>query len=269
MHQILDLLARHGAAVVFVFAFLEQIGAPVPAIPVLVVAGAVAATEGASAAPLLVLAVLGALIADVIWFLLGRRYGSRVLGLLCRVSLSPDSCVRQTEDLFMRWGFPSLLVAKFIPGFSVVAPPLAGAMPKETFRRFLMWDAAGAAIWAGASIATGVIFHDAIEQVLAALESLGGWAVLLLAAALAAVIALKWWERRRLLARLRMARISPRELQERMAAGGPLVILDVRHEAAQRAAPARIPGALILAPEEIEARVDRLDRDEEIILYCT
>lgn len=269
MHQILDLLARHGAAVVFVFAFLEQIGAPVPAIPVLAVAGAVAAIEGSSAAPLLLLAVLGALVADVIWFLLGRRYGSRILGLLCRVSLSPDSCVRQTENLFARWGLPSLLVAKFVPGFSVVAPPLAGAMRSTTIGRFLLWDAAGAVAWAGAAIAAGVVFHDAIDSVLAALESLGGWAVLLLAAGLAGVIALKWWERRRLLARLRMARISPSELRERMIAGGPIVILDVRHEAAQRAEPARIPGALALAPDELEARLEHLGRDEEIILYCT
>ncbi len=269
MHEILALLARHGAAVVFLFAFLEQIGAPVPAIPVLVVAGAVAATGGTSVMPLLALAVAGALLADTIWFLLGRRYGSRVLGLLCRVSLSPDSCVRQTETLFGRWGFPSLLVAKFVPGFSVVAPPLAGALPHSTWRRFLVWDAAGAIIWAGASLGAGVLFHGAIEQVLDALESLGGTALLILVLGLAAFIALKWWERRRLFRKLRMARISPRELEERMRGGGPVVVLDVRHEAAQRADPARIPGALIVSPDEIEERLGRGEPDREIVLYCT
>ncbi len=267
--QILELLARHGAAVVFVFAFLEQIGAPVPAIPVLIVAGAVATTNGASVLPLVLLAVAGALAADTIWFSLGRRYGSRVLGLLCRISLSPDSCVRQTETFFGRWGFPSLLFAKFIPGFSIVAPPLAGALPRATYRRFLVWDLAGSLIWSGVSIATGVLLHGAIERVLETLESLGGSALLLLVSALVLFMALKWWERRRLFRKLRMARISAGELRERMATGSPLVVLDVRHEAAQRADPARIPGALILSAEEIEERLAHVEWDREIVLYCT
>ena len=269
MSEILALLARHGAAVVFVFAFLEQIGAPVPAIPVLIVAGAVAAAEGSSIAWLVFLAVAGALIADSIWFLLGRRYGSRVLGLLCRISLSPDTCVRQTETFFDRWGFPSLLFAKFVPGFSVVAPPLAGALPGATYGRFLLWDSAGALIWSGISIGVGILFHDAIEQVLQALADLGGPALLLLGIGLAAFIALKWWERRRLFRTLRMARISAMELHERMDAGAPLVVLDVRNAVAQRADPARIPGALMLSAEEIEERLAHLESDREIVLDCT
>ena len=269
MSEILALLARHGAAVVFVFAFLEQIGAPVPAIPVLIVAGAVAAAEGSSIAWLVFLAVAGALIADSIWFFLGRRYGSRVLGLLCRISLSPDTCVRQTETFFDRWGFPSLLFAKFVPGFSVVAPPLAGALPAATYRRFLLWDTAGALIWSGVSIGVGILFHDAIEQVLQALADLGGTALLLLGLALAIFVGLKWWERRRLFRKLRMARISAGELRERMDSGAPVVVLDVRNEAAQRADPARIPGALMLTAEQIEERLGHVAWDREIILYCT
>lgn len=269
MNEILDLLTRHGRAVVFVIAFLEQIGAPVPAIPVLIVAGALAANAGGGILPLLALAVAGALLADLMWFFLGRRYGYRVLGLLCRISLSPDSCVRQTESFFERWGFVSLVFAKFIPGFSIVAPPLAGALPRATLARFILYDGIGAIVWAGVSLAAGVIFRGAIERLLEALADLGGWAVVLLAAALLLFVLFKWWERRRLYRTLRMARISVEELRERMSGEIPVVILDVRSAAAQKADPRRIPGALVLPAEELERGLDAIEREAEIVLYCT
>lgn len=269
MNEILDLLIRHGRSVVFVVAFLEQIGAPVPAIPVLIVAGALAASAGGSILPLLLLAVAGALVADVIWFFLGRRFGSRVLGFVCRLSLSPDSCVRQTESFFDRWGFASLMFAKFIPGFSIVAPPLAGAMPRARFSRFLLYDGIGAVIWAGISLGVGVIFRGAIGRILEELADLGGWAVVLLASAFVLFVLFKWWERRRLYQTLRMARISALELQEKMTAGVPLVILDVRSAASQNADPRRIPGARMLTAEQMETALRTIEPEEEIVLYCT
>lgn len=269
MNEILDLLTRHGRSIVFVIAFLEQIGAPVPAIPVLVVAGALAANAGEGILPLLALAVAGALLADLIWFFLGRRYGYRVLGVLCRISLSPDSCVRQTDAFFEQWGFLSLVVAKFIPGFSIVAPPLAGALPRATVARFVLYDGIGAIVWAGISLAAGVVFREAIERVLEALTDLGGWAGVLLAAAFLLFVLFKWWERRRLYRTLRMARISVGELRERMSGDVPLVILDVRSGTAQTADPRRIPGALVLLAEELEQRLGTIDNHAEIVLYCT
>ena len=268
MAEIVELLAAHGAAVVLVFAFLEQIGAPVPAIPVLMVAGAVAAVGGTSISWLVILAVTGAMVADTIWFFLGRRHGLKVLGLICRISLSPDSCVRQTETFFDRWGMPSLLVAKFVPGFSVVAPPLAGALPRVSFARFALYDFGGALIWSGVSIGIGVVFHDAIERVLTALEEIGGLAVAILLALFALYFAWKWWERHRLFLRLRMARISGSELRERISHGA-VILLDVRHAAQRLAQPATIPGAIHASPEEIEDRIRHLDPEEEIVLFCT
>jgi membrane protein DedA with SNARE-associated domain len=269
VQQILMLLARHGAGVVFVIAFLEQIGAPVPAIPVFIVAGGVSAAAGHSILWLFFLAVAGALIADSLWFFLGRHYGYRVLGFLCRISLSPDSCVRRTETFFQKWGFQSLLVAKFIPGFSIVAPPMAGTIRRSGYLRFILWDGAGAAIWAGSSLAIGVIFHDAIDRTLNALAELGSQALLLLALLLALFILFKWWERRRFFQFLRMARITPEALRERMATGPALVVLDVRSAAAQAADPGRIPGALMLDPDDLETRLEDVSPHEEIVLYCT
>jgi membrane protein DedA with SNARE-associated domain len=269
VQQILMLLARHGAGVVFVTAFLEQIGAPVPAIPVFIVAGGVSAAAGHSILWLFFLAMAGALIADSLWFFLGRHYGYRVLGLLCRISLSPDSCVRRTETFFEKWGFQSLLVAKFIPGFSIVAPPMAGTIRTSGYLRFILWDGAGAAIWAGSSLAIGIIFHDAIDRTLNALAELGAQAVVLIASMLALYVLFKWWERRRFFQFLRMARITPEALRERMANGPAVVVLDVRSAAAQAADPSRIPGALTLDPDDLETRLMDVATHDEIVLYCT
>lgn len=269
MNEILSLLSRHGSAIVFVVAFLEQIGAPVPAIPVIIVAGAVAANSGAPILPLLGLVLAGALIADTIWFFLGKRYGYRVLGVLCRISLSPDSCVRQTESFFDQWGLRSLVFAKFIPGFSIVAPPLAGALPNSSYRRFLIYDGLGALVWGGASLLAGVIFRDAIDRLLEALARLGGWAVFILGAGLGLFILWKWWERRRFYLSLRLARITVPELRERIRDQSSLVILDVRTSAAQKRDPRRIPGAILVSPDDMDEHLRNIDVEKEIILYCT
>ena len=269
MNEILSLLERFGPAIVLVAAFLEQIGAPVPAIPVLIVAGAVAATHQQPLVPLLGLAFAGALIADTIWFLLGRRFGFRALGFLCRISLSPDSCVRQTESFFERWGLTSLMFAKFIPGFSIIAPPLAGSLPRASYWKFLLFDGIGALIWAGSSLLVGVIFHDAIDRILDALASLGGWALLFLTSALALFIVWKWWERRRFYQFLRTARISVSELRQRMESGEPVMILDVRTHSQQKRDPRRIPSALSINAEEMDEALPGIDRAGEIVLYCT
>ena len=127
MVRLVELVIRHGVPLVFFNVLLEQLGVPVPAVPTLIIAGALSREGRISSTHVLVASVLASLIADWIWFMLGRRYGYRILKTLCRISLSPDSCVRDTESKFERWGLKSLLFAKFVPGFSTVAPPLAGA----------------------------------------------------------------------------------------------------------------------------------------------
>src|SRR3954449_7854349 len=158
MSALVRYLVRYGVSLVFLNVFAEQIGAPIPAVPTLIVAGALARNGQMSSTHVLIVAVVASVIADWIWFLLGRRYGYSILRTLCRISLSPDSCVRETEANFERWGMKSLLFAKFIPGFSTVAPPLAGAMKASTLE-FLIYDAIGAFVWAGAAVAGGRAFH--------------------------------------------------------------------------------------------------------------
>ena len=127
MTQLIQLLVVRGVPLVWLNVFLEQLGVPVPAVPTLIVAGALSRDNRMSSTHVIVAAVVASLIADWIWFILGRCFGYRILRTLCRISLSPDSCVRDTEERFERWGLKSLLFAKFVPGFSTVAPPLAGA----------------------------------------------------------------------------------------------------------------------------------------------
>lgn len=261
-------VATYGLPLVFAVVLLEQLGLPIPGLPVLVVAGALAMDEGPPAWQVLVVAVLASGLADSAWFAIGRAQGRRVLATLCRVSLSPDSCVRQTESIFERWGLRSLLVAKAIPGFSTVAPALAGSM-RVGWAAFLLFDLGGALLWAGTGVAGGMLFHRAIDRVLALFASIGSGAFALLAFALVAFIALKWWQRQRLYRVLRMARISIEELRRLMDEGRDPIVLDVRNAASRSGDPRRIPGATVFEFEELDARVKELPTGREIVLYCT
>jgi membrane protein DedA with SNARE-associated domain len=268
MHKLTTYLLRYGLAVVFGNVFLEQVGAPIPALPTLIVAGALAQRGRMDLLPVLGVALLGSLLADTIWFLIGRWQGHRVLRTVCRLSLSPDSCVRGTEDLFERAGMPSLLYAKFIPGYNTIAPPLAGAM-RKTLVSFLFWDALGSLLWLGSGLTLGYVFHHAVNQLLHHLEDLGFWAGVVLAAVLALVILWKWWQRRRVIKILRLARVSAAELKGLMDSGNPPQIVDVRNRSAHLHDPRRIPGAMKMTIDEIDARLGDLPRDREIVLYCT
>jgi membrane protein DedA with SNARE-associated domain/rhodanese-related sulfurtransferase len=263
-----ELVGRYGLAIIFANVLFEQAGMPVPAVPTLVVAGALA-VDGRLALPAVVaVAVAAAFVSDSLWYFAGRRWGTRVLKLLCRISLSPDACVRQTESTFGRWGALTLLFGKFVPGVSTVAQPVAGAM-RMPWPRFAVFNVMGSVIWSSVAVALGALFHREIGELLARAEMLGaaaGAAVLVL---LAVFIALKWWQRRRFYRMLRLARVSVQELRDMMGAGQSPIVIDVR-SAAVRAADARyIPGAIAMDLEEVRRGGGRLPHQREIVFYCT
>lgn len=266
--QLTALLTHYGMAAVFVNVFLVQAGAPVPAVPTLLVAGALAAGGGLSLPMIVLVSVAGSLVGDLIWYVAGRVYGLRVLQLLCRISISPDSCVRQTETRFTQWGPASLVFAKFIPGYATVAPPLAGALRIEP-GAFLVYSAISAALWSGAAAGAGLFFSHEIDWALARLGEMGVYAIMLLAAALALFIFAKWWERRRFFKVLRMARISVAELYRMMEAGDAPLVVDVRSASARELDPRRVPGAVTVDIGNIDAHLADLPADRDIILYCT
>lgn len=268
MHEVTSLLAQYGLAFVFINVFLVQLGAPVPAVPTLMVAGALAVGGGMSLPAIVAVAVAASLLGDLVWYVIGRIYGLRVLRLLCRVSISPDSCVRQTEDRFLRWGAPSLMFAKFIPGFATVAPPLAGAL-RVKLAPFLGYSSVSAALWAGLAAGAGMLFWRQIDWALAKLEQLGGYALMLIGAALVLFIAAKWWQRRRFFQVLRMARISVDELYRLMEQGHEPVVVDVRSEGARSLDPRRIPNSVAVDMDKLDEVLPQLPPDRDIILYCT
>ncbi|RTZ41150.1 sulfurtransferase [Candidimonas sp. SYP-B2681] len=262
MQSILQLIEEHGLAVVFLNVLIEQAGAPIPAYPVLVISGALLDTSAYSALALLGVAVLGALLADFGWYLAGRRYGRKMLSTLCRISLSPDSCVKQTESIYLSWGPPSLMVAKFIPGFASIASVLAGAVGTKK-RSFLLFDVIGAALWAGSAIFLGSLFSTAVDELLSVLVSLGLLGVLLLGAGLLLFIANKWWQRKRFIKSLCMERVTVEELHDLLQSGSQPIIVDVRSALAQ--AQGRIPGAISLTAGSIAMNAERIS---EVIVYC-
>jgi membrane protein DedA with SNARE-associated domain len=268
MNQAIDFLMRHGYSVLFALVFAEQIGLPIPAVPVLLAAGALAGSGQISFAGALMLGVLASLASDTIWYEIGRRRGVKVLNLLCKISLEPDSCVRRTEGIFAKHGARSLLVAKFIPGLNTVAPPLAGIFHMR-LPRFLLFDAGGALLWAGGFMGLGWLFSDQLEWVAEHALSLGSWLLVVILVGLAGYIGWKYVQRQRFLRSLRIARITPDDLKRMLDAGEQPVIVDLRQSLDFEAQPDMIPGAVHLPTEELEQAHDVIPRDRDIILYCT
>ena len=265
LKQAADFLIRHGYAVLFGWVLLEQMGLPIPAAPLLIAAGALARAGKMNLTFALALALIAVILADLFWYSLGRYRGGRILKLLCRISLEPDSCVRRTENLFVRHGVHSLLVAKFVPGLNTAAPSLAGIF-RMPVRRFMIFDSLGALLWVGSVTSLGLIFSDQLEQI--ALRW-SGWLVAVLAGSLAAYVLGKFIQRRRFIRRLRIARITPKELMDKLRAGETISIVDLRQPMDIEAFPQMIPGALRIAMEEIEERHAEIPRDRDVVLYCS
>jgi membrane protein DedA with SNARE-associated domain/rhodanese-related sulfurtransferase len=266
MTTLLRLLADYGLAVAFFNVLLAQLGVPLPAYPILIVTGALSVQGRFPTPALFATAVAAALIADLAWYAGGRRFGGRVVRAVCRVSISPDSCVRQTESLFARWGARSLMVAKFIPGFAAIATSLAGNM-RLPIARFLLYDAIGAGLWAGVAIALGIVFRNAVTDILLVLEEMGRIGLVVVAAALALFIAFKVWQRQRLIREVRMARIDIDELTRLIDGGEAPAIIDVRDHPA-RLRDGSIPGALHLPLDAVDDVLPDLPRDRDVVVYC-
>jgi len=265
LEQAADFLIRHGYVVLFGWVLLEQLGLPIPAAPLLIAAGALARAGKMNLTFAVTLAFIAVILADLFWYSLGRYRGGRILKLLCRISLEPDSCVRRTENLFVRHGVRSLLVAKFIPGLNTAAPSLAGVF-RMPVRRFLIFDGLGGLLWVVTVTSLGLILGDQLERI--ALRW-GGWLVAVLAGSLAAYVLWKFIQRRRFLRRLRIARITPKELMDKLTAKENISIVDLRQPMDIEAFPQMIPGALRIAMEEIEERHGEIPRDRDVVLYCS
>ena len=267
MNTLLGLLVQHGVSLVFVVTLAARIGAPLPAAPLLVVTGSLVVQQVLGLPAVLLASLLANLLGDAMWFAAGRRYGARVLSLLCRISLSPDSCVRQSESLIVRWGGSALVAAKFVPGVSVVAAPMAGAVGMS-LARFVVFALAGGTAWTLLFLGLGALFNQQIDWLLAGLAQVGTTAALTLLAALAGFIAWRWWRRRRFLQAADLPRIAPQDLKALLDGGEAPLLIDVRSSEALDIDARHIPGALQAGLRDIELHAHRVPGDREVVLYC-
>jgi membrane protein DedA with SNARE-associated domain/rhodanese-related sulfurtransferase len=267
VNETIEFLVRHGAVVLFAAVLIEQIGVPLPAAPWLLAAGALVGAGRMHWMAALGASSIASVIADLVWFYLGRHYGNRVLRLLCRISLEPDTCVRRTEGVFTRYGMKGVVVAKFIPGLSTLAPPLAGSYGVSA-PRFLFFDGLSSILYTGCFILAGVLFSRQLEEIINALSGLGRGALGVVAAFAALYIGYRYFQRRRILNELRMARITVDELHQRQEAGESLLILDLRSQFELEQDPGMIRGALHITMDELRLRQQDIPRDRDIILYC-
>lgn len=268
MSEIYEMLLRHGIAILFLVVFIDRIGIPLPSAPWLLVAGALVVAGKINWLTALLATALGALLADMIWFYFGRHYGTRVMSLLCRIAFEPDSCARRTQDFFTRYGARGLVVSKFVPGLSILAPPLAGNAGVST-PRFLFFDGLSSLVHGGCFILLGVLFSRQLQQIVHALVDMGRGAIGVIAGLAALYIGYKYFQRCRLLRKLRVARITVDELHQKQESGENPVLLDLRPDFELKQDPTMIRGAIHMTMDEVERRHQEIPRDCDIILYCS
>ncbi|CAG9177656.1 hypothetical protein LMG23992_03560 [Cupriavidus laharis] len=267
MGELQTMLENHGLMLVFLNVLAEQAGLPIPAYPMLFVAGALGVQEtGPSIGAVLAAVIAACLIADTAWYFAGRRLGQPMLRTICKVSISPDTCIRQTQSLYLRVGPRSLVFAKLLPGAGALSTAMAG-MTATPLPVFLFYDAVGALVWAGAALLVGVVFSDFVDAILAAFSAYGHVAVLVCLAAFALFLAWRWWRRIRLLRRTRrVPRMTVDELEARRRSGALPLVLDVR---AHGATPIeRIPGALVVDMQGSLEVLGGHPESQDIVVYC-
>ena len=269
----LEFFVHYAYAILFLWVLVEQLGVPVPSIPLLLTAGTLAATHRISA-PAAVLAVLVAcLLSDSLWYALGRRYGNAVLRLLCRVSFEADTCVTKTEGYFHRRGAVTLLFAKFIPGLSTVAAPIAGqtGMP---YPRFVLYDLAGSLVWALSYLLAGFFFGDIAMRSERFFSVLGHFAVVIFVLMVLGLMFQRFWKQRRFLLSVRELRLEPAQLldmiqtADRQGNIAPYIV-DLRHPLDYLPDPRVLPHTVRVSPSDLTAHQAQLPRDRDVILYCT
>jgi membrane protein DedA with SNARE-associated domain/rhodanese-related sulfurtransferase len=265
--QVQDII-RHGYLWLFLVALLERIGLPLLVTPIVIAAGAVAGLrDDLSLLGIVVVTVVATELGDLVWFELGRRQGSSVLRLLCKISLEPDSCVRKSEDAFARHTTTSLITSKFIPGVGRLAAPVAG-MSGMSRARFLLVNALGTLVWSVIFALVGFIPARKLPiDVL--LERAAGWLLVLLAIAVLTNVIWKYVQREKFIRSLRVSRMTVQELKGALDRGERPFVVDLRHKLEFLVNPRTVATAIRIAPDELPLRHAELPRDREVVLYCT
>jgi membrane protein DedA with SNARE-associated domain/rhodanese-related sulfurtransferase len=261
-------LLLYGYLLLFAWVLVEQFGIPLPAAPVLLAAGALSAEHELSFPLALASGLAAALLADSVWFLVGRRYGRHMLRILCKLSLEPTTCVRRTQDSFGRRRGVMLIFAKFVPGLATLAPPVAGENGMS-FAGFLFFDGIGSALWVGALLAAGRFLGVLLNRDTSLLDWAGRFSGALLVLGIVGFFVARIVRRRVILRELAAARIEPEDLKKQLDAGEPVYIVDLRHPLELLPDPFTLPGAVHFSPDALASRHNEIPRDRDIVLFCT
>jgi membrane protein DedA with SNARE-associated domain/rhodanese-related sulfurtransferase len=270
MNDLLSLILHHGYIVISAIVFAEAIGVPLPGAVALVAGGAAAASGALNAPRLAFSAVVAMLVADTSLYVLGKHTGWTILKFLCRISVDPETCVLSAAESFYKRGRPTLLVAKFIPGVSTMAAPLAGSM-EMPFLQFLGLDFLGASAYALVYGAVGFIFRDFVAKIVSGFRAAGHAVEIVIVVAVIAFIGYRvslYWENR---ADRVVPRVQVQALAAKLKAEGATKILvaDVRSHGYYSTDSVRIPGAIRIEPSNLSAEIKQFPRDKDIYLYCT
>jgi membrane protein DedA with SNARE-associated domain/rhodanese-related sulfurtransferase len=263
-----DILLVYGYLLLFTWVLVEQLGVPLPSAPLLLAAGALSAQKQMSFTLSLVIAMAAVMIADSMWFFIGRRHGHRVLRLLCKLSLEPTTCVRRTQDSFGRRRGLLLIFAKFVPGLGILTPPVAGENGMAWWE-FLIYDGTGAALWVGAMLMAGRFFGDLLKRNTNVLDWASRSSGALLLLGVAGFLIVRIIRRREVLRRLAASRLEPEELKRLLDTGEHIYIVDLRHPLELLPEPYVLPGAVHFSPDALTSRHLEIPRDRDVVLYCT
>jgi membrane protein DedA with SNARE-associated domain/rhodanese-related sulfurtransferase len=272
MNAIVQFVVKHGYSVLFVAVFAHQIGLPVPGALFLVAAGALAALRSLGLVPALALAVSACVIADWAWYEAGQRWGDTVLHFIHRLALDPDAAERRSRKNFARYGPQLLVLDKFVPGLDAVVPPLAGASGTSRLR-FLAFETVGAALYSGAYAGLGYVLSHDLDRAAAYAARVGTLMAVLAFAGLSIYAAPKLVRWLRIMRELRLARITPEELKQKLDTGDQVFIVDLRGGGCHAPDGQGIPGAIRIDPHRLDHYEEPLEsaqipRDREFILYC-
>src|SRR5580658_4587584 len=270
MNDLLSSISHHGYIVLAAVCFAEALGLPLPAALALLTAGAVTAYGDLHFYLVFGIALLAMMTGDIILYFMGRVSGWALLGLLCRLSANPETCILRSAEYFYRRGKQTLLFAKFIPGINTMSPPLAGSM-KMRLGDFLLFDTVGAAFYVGAYSLAGYLFSDALRAITRGLRSAGFAAEVVFGVGLAAYVVYRIWLYRKYRLLDVIPRVQAEELARRLAsdAANNMLIADVRSHGYYDAESERIAGSIRIEPNNLVEEIKNLPKDREIYLYCT
>lgn len=167
-----DLVAQYGYGLVFAAVGVESMGVPVPGETALVIAAVAAGQGHLSAVGVAVAGAGGAIVGDNFGYLIGRRYGVRLVRVRGFRVFYTEERLQQAERFFARHGWTAVFFGRFVAFLRIFAGPLAGTH-RMPWRRFLIANALGAILWASVVTAVGLAVGKNLDRALGIVRGSG------------------------------------------------------------------------------------------------